>query len=518
VSDRARDVVVVGAGHNGLVTACYLASAGLDVEVVERDPVVGGAVSTVERWPGVQVDRGSSLHVMVRHTGIVEELDLAEVGLDYIDADPWAVSLHGDQALRFDVDVDATCASIESVCGPVDAQAYAHFVRDWSPRVDAMLEAFSRPPTAMALGRAFWPLGRRAGRSGGELAREFLQPADALLDATFTDERLKAALAWWAAQAGPPPHEPGTAPLVATALLMHRRAPGRPRGGSGALSVALARRLDLSGGSLRLGDGATSVRHDSTGWLVTTASAERIRARAVVAACHIATTFDLLGEQVPATDAARLRIGNGMGLVLRVLTDRLPAYSVEVDGVHAGMQLLVPSRQMVRAAYGDFLRGATPGDPPLLVMTPTATDDSLAPAGRHVVTVWSQWHPRHLRHGSWEEVRARETERLVAQVDRFAPGFAASVVDTFLQTPEDLEHELDLRGGNVMHLEMTLDAMFALRPLPGWSAYRAPVPRLYLCGASTHPGGGVSGASGRSAARVLLADQHSWRRRLMRDR
>ena len=177
--------------------------------------------------------------------------------------------------------------------------------------------------------------------------------------------------------------------------------------------------------------------------------------------------------------------------------------------------MLAPTRDVLRSAYGDFLRGDAPSDPPLLVMTPTATDSSLAPEGRHVVTVWTQWHPRNLRDGaSWDDVRKRETDRLVEGVDRYAPGFAASVTDTLLQTPADLERELGLHNGNVMHLEMSLDAMFALRPLPGWSSYRSPLPGLYLCGASTHPGGGVSGASGRSAARVLLRDvRRGWWRR-----
>lgn len=510
MSGPVRDVVVIGSGHNGLVAACYLARAGLHVEVVERDTVVGGAVSTVERWPGVRVDRGSSLHVMIRHTGIVEDLDLRSCGLDYVDVDPWAVSWHGEHALRFAVDVDETCASIASVCGDETADAYAAFVRDWSPRVDAMLAAFHRPPSIAALGRAFWPLGRAAGRAGADLARDFLLPADALLDNRFGDERLKAALAWWAAQAGPPPHEPGTAPMVATALLMHRRAPGRPVGGSGMLTVALGRRLAQLGGAVRTGDGVVGLRRSGETWSVSTASGDRIAARRIVSACHVATLLDLLGD---TERRAQLRIGSGMGMVLRVLTDGLPPYSIDIDGAHHGMQLLAPDRAVLRSAYGQFLRGDPPSVPPLLVMTPTATDPSLAPAGRHVVTIWTQWHPRELRDSrSWDDVRGRETQRLIDGVERSAPGFAASVVDTLLQTPADLERELGLHAGNVMHLEMSLDAMFALRPLPGWSSYRTPWPGLYLCGASTHPGGGVSGASGRSAAHVLLRDLR-WRRR-----
>jgi phytoene dehydrogenase-like protein len=502
-----RDVVVVGGGHNGLVCACYLARAGLDVEVVERDDVVGGAVSTVERWPAVMVDRGSTTHVMVRHTGIIEELGLEDVGLDYIDTDPWAVSFHRDAALRFSTDLERTWQSIDDVCGRHDADAYASFVERWTPRMQAMLTSFHRSPNAFGLARAFWPLGRRVRSGGGELAREFLTSADHVLDGTFRDERLKTALAWWSAQAGPAPHEIGTAPMLATAVLMHLRAPGRPRGGSGGLTHALARRFEQLGGVLRTGDGAQRITHTT----VTTRAGEQITARAVVSATHVLTTLDLLGRQDEA-ERARLRAGTGLGMVLRVLTDRLPSYAVPVDGMHVGMQMLATSREHIRRAHADFVAGVVPASPPLLVMTPTATDDSLAPAGRHVVTVWTQWHPHELRTGGWDDIREQQTQLLIDGVEGAAPGFAASVLATHLQTPADLARELDLRAGNVMHLDMTLDAMFALRPLPEWSGYRGP-DGVYLCGASTHPGGGVSGASGRSAAAVVLRDLRHRRRR-----
>jgi phytoene dehydrogenase-like protein len=501
-----RDVVVVGAGHNGLVAACYLARAGLDVEIVERDHVLGGAVSTVQRWPGVEVDRGSTLHVMVRHTGIIDELELADLGLQYVDTDPWAVAPYDDATLSFSTDVTRTCVSIRDSCGDQDAQAYADFVDRWMPRVKAMVSSFHHPPTPTRLIRAFWPLGRQARSSGGELTREFFSSADSVLDSTFRDERLKTALAWWSAQAGPAPHEVATAPLLATALLMHMRPPGRPVGGSGALTGALARRLESSGGTIRLGDGAQSVSKNS----VVTVSGERIDARAVVCATHVLTMLELLDGDRYQDARRRLRVGTGLGMVLRVLTDRLPSYPGAGDEAHNGMQLIADSRLQLRAAYAQFLQGEVPADPPLLVMTPTATDGSLAPPGRHVVTIWTQWHPRHLRSASWDEVRERETERLIDALDRRAPGFASSVVAALLQTPLDLERELDLRGGNVMHLDMSLDAMFGLRPLPEWSAYRGPE-GVYICGASTHPGGGVSGASGRSAAQAVIRDL-DWRR------
>lgn len=511
-------VVVVGAGHNGLVAACYLARAGLDVEVVERDGVVGGAVSTVERFPGYAVDRGSSAHIMVRHTGIVEDLRLADCGLEYLDLDPWGFAPFGtggeQQALTFWVDLDRTCASIEAVCGARDADAYRAFVRDWGRRNRRIFEAFQQPPTGRHLGPALWRLGHGTGLPGAELGRQFLAPADALLDELFVDERLKTALAWLGAQAGPPPHEVATADLVGWGALLHDVPPGHPRGGSGMLSVALQRRLESYGGRVRLGDGASRLVVGAAGHIngVLTASGEHLAAGTVVAACHVLATLDLLGEAAPpAAHRARrtIRTGGGIGMVVRLGTTDLPRYPCATPDAYRAMQLLAPSRRALRRAHGEFRAGLPPTDPAVLAMTFSAFDDTLAPPGRHNVTVWGQWHPYRLANGErWDDVRDREGAKLVQAVDRVAPGFADAVEHVHVQTPLDLERELGLRDGQVMHVEMALDQMFLWRPSRELAGYRMPgVDGLYLCGASTHPGGGVFGASGRTSARLVLADR-----------
>ncbi|WP_040336716.1 phytoene desaturase family protein [Candidatus Blastococcus massiliensis] len=526
--DVAVDVVVIGSGHNGLVAACYLAREGLSVEVVESDDVLGGAVSTVERWPGVLVDRGSSAHVIIRHSGIVEELDLAASGLRYIDCDPWgfapapAPGAEGPDGrpLVFSVDLDATCASIEAACGPEDATAYRRFVEVWGPRSRAVVASFGRRPSAGGLVRSFWPLGApvdgRPRTPGGDLAIDFLGSGDALLDRWFTSERLKAALAWFGAQSGPPMSEPGTAAMVGWVALLHDVPPGHPVGGSGGLTQALRRRLEADGGRVVLGDGAARllVDDDGTGPRVAgveTTSGRRVHAGAVVAACHIGVTRRLAGETAPPALAdADPPVGNGFGLVVRALTSAPPAYpGASPEESSQGLQLLCTDRAHLAAAHGDWGAGRVPREPVPLAMSFSAGDETLAPPGQHVVTIWGQWYPYALADGAdWDALAEDEAARLVAAVDRFAPGFADSVQRLYVQTPLALERELSLPRGNVMHVEMGLASMFGFRPTPALSGYRVPgLGGLYLAGASTHPGGGVSGNSGRSAARVVLGDR-----------
>ncbi|MFI6869573.1 phytoene desaturase family protein [Nocardia sp. NPDC050406] len=517
-------VVVVGSGHNALVAACYLARDGHAVEVLERDTVIGGAVSTVERFPGHQVDRGSSAHIMVRHTGIIEALELERFGLRYIDCNPWGFAPappgSDEPPIVFQRDVERTCASIAEACGERDAQAYRRFVRVWGPRAARVMRSFSGAPTGGQLLRSFWGLDAReaagaTGRGdGGALSREFLQTGDALLDSLFDSERLKAALAWFGAQSGPPMSEPGTAPMVGFAALMHTLPPGRAVGGSGALTQALAARLRADGGVVSTGDAVTALARDGKGWRVRTESGRNLHADTVIAGSHILTTLDLLAAG--GFDAAplaqwrrRIRVGPGIGMVVRAATSALPRYpgADTTESAH-GLQLLATDRRHLRRAHGAALAGDLPPRPVVLAMSFSALDPSIAPTGQHQLSLWAQWHPYALADGSdWSAHADREADRIIAEVDSHAPGFADTILTRHVQTPADLEREMGLRGGNVMHVEMSLDQMFLWRPLPELSGQRVPgAPGLYLTGASTHPGGGVSGASGRTVARLIQRD------------
>ncbi|NLE79072.1 MAG: NAD(P)/FAD-dependent oxidoreductase [Rhodococcus sp.] len=523
------DVAVVGSGHNALVAACYVARAGRSVEVFERDTVIGGAVSTVERFPGHRVDRGSSAHIMIRHTGIIEELELADHGLRYLDCDPWAFAPAPPNSnapgIVFHRSIDATCRSIEAACGAAEADAYRRFVNVWGPRSTRVMRAFSKPPTGPALVSSFWGLDADGG--GIDLSRQFLASGDALLDEFFDDERLKAALAWFGAQSGPPMSEPGTAPMVGFAALMHTIPPGRAVGGSGALTTALASRLESDGGRTSPGDAVTSLRRSGDHWVTRTESGREVRSRSVIAGCHVLTTLDLLERGGFDTDVLarwrrRIRVGPGIGMVVRLATDALPHYpsADTVDGdaaVTNGLQLLVSDRNHLRLAHGSALAGELPPRPAVLGMSFSGLDPTISPPGEHQVTLWSQWQPYRLAGDeSWSGLAEREADRIVNEMEALAPGFTDSVRARHVQSPRNLEEEMGLIGGNVMHVEMSLDQMMMWRPIPELSGHRVPGANgLYLTGASTHPGGGVSGASGRSAARIALGDNSRARVRTM---
>lgn len=201
-------------------------------------------------------------------------------------------------------------------------------------------------------------------------------------------------------------------------------------------------------------------------------------------------------------------MGNGFGAVLRLALDRPVRYTSHPgDAARVALQLVCESRQQVLDAYADYLQGRPAAKPPIVAMTFSAVDDTLAPPGGEVLWLWAQYFPYEMTGGrSWDAIEDEVAETILDAFEPYAPGTKASVVGRLFQHPLWLERELGLRRGNVMHLEMSLDQMFALRPAVGLSGYRAHLPGLYLTGASTHPGGGIMGASGRNAARVVLKD------------
>lgn len=523
------DAVVIGSGHNGLIAAAYLARAGRDVVVLERDRVAGGAVSTVERFPGYRVDRGSSAHLMIRHSPILDELDLSAHGLHYLDCDPWGFAPgEGDGApIIFRTDLDDTCASIENTCGAADADAYRRFVQQWRPRSRAIMASFYGPVTPGRFTKVFGGLGRTAttardgvvGRQLGSMlaaSQDLMSSGDTLLDRWFGSERLKAALSWFGAQSGPPMSAPGTAPMVGFAALMHDIPPGRAVGGSGALTEALLSRLRTDGAQVILDCAATAITRRGDGWSVLDATGRTHRARTVISACHVLATLDLLAagghdDAVLRRWRSQIAVGSGIGMACRIATRRLPDYpglpsDLPAHGVHSALGLLVTDRAQLHRAHAAALVGELPPRPACIAMSFSGIDPTLAPPGRHLINIWSQWHPYRLADDRrWPDLAATAAADIVAEIDRFAPGFGESIEHLHIQTPDLLESELGLIGGNIMHVEMSIDQMFMWRPHPDLSNHRVPgADGLILAGASTHPGGGVTGASGRIAAGIAL--------------
>ncbi|MDQ6604833.1 MAG: NAD(P)/FAD-dependent oxidoreductase [Chloroflexota bacterium] len=513
-------ILIIGAGHNSLVTAAYLARAGYPVRVLERRPTVGGAVHTEELWPGYRVDTCSSFHVLIHLTGIVEELGLANYGLRYQNADPFAFAPFPDgTALRFYKDVDRTCAEIARI-SPRDAETYRAFVGLWSRFNEAVFGAFTAPPAPRDMFPAILkrighdlPKQLRLGRPDA-LLQTILKPYGALLDELFESEQVRAPLAWLAAQSGPGPDDVGGGAFLTAHTIYHTVGLTRPIGGSGMLSEALAACIRDHGGEVVTDAPVRRILvRDGRVRGVELATGERMDASVVVSGAHVQTTMlDLIAaDDLPASlrrRVASLRIANGMGMTIRCATETLPRYPDAPDDVHNGMQLICPTVDYLRRTRDEAATGVPPTNPALVVMTPTATDTTIAPPGKHITVIWAQYHPFDLAPGAgtWAAIRQSEGRKLLATLEPYAPGITDVVTETYLKSPLDLQEENGLIRGHLMHLDMALDQLFMFRPLPELANYRTPIGGLYLTGASMHPGGGVSGAPGKNTATIMLRD------------
>jgi phytoene dehydrogenase-like protein len=509
------DCVVVGAGHNGLICACYLAKAGMRVLVLERRHVVGGAVCTEEIVPGYRFDVGSSAHIMFRGTPIMDELGLAAHGLEYVEMDPWGFyPLPGtEQGIGFYRDLGKTCASIARV-SPRDAGAYRSFIERFGELNEGIFETFMKPPTPGAIFGTIFKRNLFKGRSRKlwsslDTTRQLMTSYGRLIEETFESEAVRTALFWLAAQSGPPPDEIATGDLVGWTAMIHRHGAWRARGGSGALTQALARCLQALGGEIVTEAAVTGIgAADTAGsarFVVRTAASSYATAR-VVAACHVQTTFLQLLDPALCLPELRHRVSHAVSELPRYAGQ--PADERGISPCHSALQLLCPSRQYLREAYLDYLRGGPPAKPAVLAMTFSALDPTLAPPGKHVLFTWAQYHPYALSNGEhWDGIAEREADKIYEALCAYAPNMRGAIIDRYIQTPLEIERKLALPRANVMHLEMSLDQMFFFRPLPELSVYKTHLPGLYLTGASTHPGGGVFGASGRNTAQVILRER-----------
>jgi phytoene dehydrogenase-like protein len=505
------DVVVVGGGHNGLIAAAYLAREGLRVAVIERKTVLGGAAATTELWPGHHADVGAASHVVFKQTGIAEDLGLAEHGLQYLDFDPMYVALEpGGPGIHFWRDLDRTCESIAAV-SPEDAEAYRRFVQTWAPVAPFFLDLFTASPSVTGAAGHFWAQLRRGGPGVVELLAGLASSPAALVRKHFRHPLVQATLAFASAQTGLPTGTAGAGGALVWWAMSHAWGHPAPRGGSGALAEALHRKLVSLGGRVFPGQPARSVKRAADGVVVETDDGP-VGAHAVVMATHLRTTLRLLGDTIPARASGRLGavpLGNGAGVKLHLVTDRLPAFPGIPDGgaaAHRGIQQICPSLEHLERGYADFLAGRPAREPALAMTSPSAFDPTRAPSGRHVLGVWAQWYPYALADGQrWDDIREAQTERILDTIESCSPGFRGTIRELRFDSPLDLERDLDLPHANIMHLPMTPDRLMTSRPARGYASYRL-APGVYVTGASTHPGGGVIGASGRLAAAAVLHD------------
>lgn len=509
-----RDVVVVGGGHNGLVAACYLARAGLDVLVVEQSDRLGGGSRTDELIPGHLFNTHSAAHNLVQASGVLDDLRLAEVGLRYVEMDPFSVSVGLDGSIiRFSRSVEQTVASIAEVA-PEDADRYGSWMDDALPLADLFGAGLRRGDLQRwprAAGAAVRALRRNGGPLG--LAALLAQPYGRLLRERFTTEAVRGPVAAFAAHASASPTATGSALFALWQAFYHRVGQWHAVGGSQALTDALARRLAAEGGTAVTGARVTAIRRDGDAVrAVELADGTRIATRAVVTAVEPRLALlDLLDPPLTGTVADQLRAthrGNAVQLLVLLSVDRLPPYPGARPGDHAGLQSFVPGLDPLADGFAQAEARRLPDDPvPTYLFTPSALDPGLAPAGRHTVYLACPCAPAEVR-GGWAAVEESFADRMVDTVEARAPGFRDSVRDRVVRTPEDMAAELAWAGAHPMHLDVGLDQLGPLRPTRALAGHRTPVPGLFVSGAGTAPVGGISGAPGRDAARALLRSLH----------
>ncbi len=501
------DVITIGAGHNSLISSAYLAQAGHKVAVFERREVVGGAVSSsTDIVPGYTFDYGGSAHILIRNTPIVQELGLENYGLEYIDIDPlFFAPFPDDDYVFFYRNAERTIAHLEEKF-PGQGEAYKEFLDYWTPFAKVVKDLFLMSPSPLNLGKKMM-FGKAIQGDWKKAVNLIMKPYGEVVDEYFTEEKIKAPLVWMAAQSGPPPTEPFNAPFLLWHPLYHEGGMARPRGGSGMLTQALKNHIIAHGGEVFTNAPVEEILVEGSKATGVRVNGDVYTAKKVLAGCHAIETFSkLLPEDARPASAKNLRTGNGFGAIIRLALDKPIKYKAfPGDDARKALQLVCRDRQQLNTAFGDYLGGKPAEDPPIVAMSFSAVDDTLAPPGGEVLWLWAQYFPYELSgEQGWDEIEESVAENILDRFEAYAPGTKDSVVGSLFQHPLWLERNLGLYRGNVMHLEMSLDQMFALRPMLGMSQYKTHLKDLFITGASTHPGGGIMGASGRNAATVVL--------------
>jgi phytoene dehydrogenase-like protein len=519
------DVVIIGGGHNGLTAAAYLARAGRSVLVLERRHVVGGAAVTEEVFPGFHFSVCSYVVSLLRPE-IIRELDLARHGLQLLPLDGTFTPLpSGDYLWR--TDDHAFTRRELTRHSPRDAARYDEF-----GAAMARMAEFVKPLLA-----ALPPDPQRPGFRGAlqlaGLARRFKQLAasdqsrfvqmmsmsavDFLRQWFETDALIATMSASGIIGTFLGVRSPGTAYV----LLHHYmgeidgvfRSWGLARGGTGAVSNAIAAAAREAGADIRTNAAVTRIRsRNGTADGVVLDNGDELNARIVVSSADPHVTFLRLLEpsELPADFVAAIRNFRFRGAAAKVnlALDALPRFTARPEGDEhlRGAISISPSVDYMERAYDEAKYGAFSRRPYMDIVIPSLTDPGVAPPGKHVMSCFVQYAPYHLSSGTWDDQRESLGDTVIDTLAEYAPNIRDIVLHRQVVTPLDLEREWGLTEGNIFQGELSPDQLFFMRPVPGLAQYRTPLRGLYLCGAATHPGGGIMGAPGRNAARKILAD------------
>lgn len=510
----AFDAVVIGGGHNGLVTAGYLAKAGARVSVLEKRPLVGGACITEEPWPGFRINTFAYVCGLLRPQ-IVEDLQLPKFGYATILYDPqYFVPFPDGTSLVLWLDEDKTIEEIRKF-SKKDAQMYPKYVSFWNEVLELVEPMLMAPPVPIAD-----LFGMFSGPEAERLLRElFLMSAADFLDEWFESERVKAAFATQAIIGtflGP--YAPGTAYVLGHhsigILDGHREVWGYSKGGMGRITEAMSRAAQHFGAVVRTGVGVKRILvRDGRAVGVETDRGEHIEAKVVASSIDAKQTFLRLvppdAVEPEFLDRVRKIRTRGAALKFNAALDGLPEYTCRPGAPgphHRGTVDIIPSMDYVEEAYDEAKYGAFSSHPFIETQYQSVADPTVAPQGKHTMSCFVQYAPTDLKGTTWDAFKPKAAEIILDTIETYAPNVRKVVKHWQVLSPKDFESTIGMTGGNLFQGDITPDQVFSFRPMPGWANYRMPLRGLYLCGAATHPGGGVLGAPGHNAAQVILED------------
>lgn len=491
-------VAVIGGGHNGLVCACFLANAGLDVTVFEANATPGGCIWTEQLPSGYRMERGAIDHGMI--LGVAEELGLARFGLEYAFRDVSVGAGFGDGGrLLFHTDLSTTLAGF----GGLDAEDIEGYRRlaGLGAGLLGMMDAFVTPPSLAEIAE----LGPIA---GFDPLRTVLASSEKVVGAHIADPRLAAALTMYGAFSQLPPWLPGTGLFGLLLAGSHGHGAGRPIGGAVQLVNALVGALESAGGKVRTAAAVASIERSGAESRITTAQGDTATFDLVVSALDVVRTARLMTEPAPELDDAARMVTSGSLNVAEFKVDLALCAEAEpgLFGHPEAIWLLQQHPGSMARSFGEIAAGMCPSAPAMLWASPSALDPSAAPEGGGVAWL-SSFVPARLRHGEWTAAAvSRHAERVIDGYQAIT-GMPVRdrIVDMRVTGPADWEKRTGARFGNPNHIDMTIDQMFSLRPGAG-RGYRTAVPWLYLTGAGAFPGGGLSGLPGKNAAMTVLDD------------